>query len=159
MSSYCPHALKVAWLVFKPGWTISFSPGGGDFWLLAFLCLQGYHPPGFLKMFSRFTRTCLGAHVFLCLSGYFVLPTSKISCLSLNLEVVFSLNLRDRVGGMDWCSTYLCVHWLTLVRALVGVGTHNPGAWRLCSNRLSYPARVPLSSGSLSHPSSLYIFF
>ena len=37
------------------------------------------------------------------------------------------------------CSTYLCIHWLLLVRALTGDLTRNLGVSGQCSNQLSYP--------------------
>ena len=42
------------------------------------------------------------------------------------------------------CSTYLCIHWLLLVCALIGDQTCNLGTWGQCSNQLSYSARTLL---------------
>ena len=40
------------------------------------------------------------------------------------------------------CSTYLCIHWLILVCALMGDQTCNLGVSGWCSNQLSYLARA-----------------
>ena len=41
-----------------------------------------------------------------------------------------------------WCYTYLCSHWLILVRALTGNQTCNLGVRGQHSNQLSYLARA-----------------
>ena len=40
------------------------------------------------------------------------------------------------------CSTYLCIHWLIPVCALMRDQTHNLGIWEWCSNQLSYLAKA-----------------
>ena len=49
---------------------------------------------------------------------------------------------RERERERPTCSTCGCTHWLTLVCALTGDLTLSPGAWRQCSNQLSYQART-----------------
>ena len=44
------------------------------------------------------------------------------------------------------CSTYLCIHWLILVFALIGDQTQNLAILSQCCNHLSYLARATLFS-------------
>ena len=44
------------------------------------------------------------------------------------------------------CSTYLCIYWLILVRALTGDQTHTLGVSERCSNQLSYLTRVYITN-------------
>ena len=66
-------------------------------------------------------------------------------------QIVFSLififyllilEKRRKRETLICCSTYLCIHWLILVRALTGDGTCNVGGSGWCSDQLNYPART-----------------
>ena len=66
------------------------------------------------------------------------------------LFIHFFRETKERRGGererdrqtLICCSTYLCIHWLILVCALIGYQTHNLGVLGWCPNQLSYPARA-----------------
>ena len=60
---------------------------------------------------------------------------------------LYLLILREREREREreisiCCSTYLCMHLLILTCALTRDQSHNLGVLGLCSNQLSYPARV-----------------
>ena len=56
------------------------------------------------------------------------------------------------------CSAYLCIHWLLLVCALTGDGTHNLGVLGGHFNQLSYLSRARPVSFEL-YINNLYVIF
>ena len=56
------------------------------------------------------------------------------------------------------CSTCLCIHWLLLVRVLIGDWTCNLGASRWCSNQLSNQPGPAASFDTNKRVSSNFIF-
>ena len=49
---------------------------------------------------------------------------------------------KERREISTCCSTYLCIHWLLLVCALIWDPTRNPGLSGRCSDQMSDPARA-----------------
>ncbi|KAF6114751.1 hypothetical protein HJG60_010685 [Phyllostomus discolor] len=70
-------------------------------------------------------------------------------------NIFLLIDFRERKGrGREkeiCCSTYLCVHWLTLVCAVTRDRTHNLGIWERCSNQLSYLARSRSGNTKVRH--------
>ena len=62
------------------------------------------------------------------------------------LDILY-IDFRGREGGGEretsiCCSTYVCIPWLLLVRALTRDQTYNFGVPGWCCNQLSYPTRT-----------------